>query len=170
MSTQPEPALHDTSVCRNLITLASFLDATSTHPCCPWHISWMRRVTCGTQQHVVIPNKSKGDKVNLEVDVLGKYVERSLSSVLDRLGTLEDWKRVRDAPHATPPHPTPARTISMHRGRHILTFISIQLSHHRWLFTWNRYCTVRKETQGRCCVACMPEASLFRGRSNHRLC
>lgn len=47
------------------------------------------------QQHVGIPKKSTGDKVNLEVDVLGKYVERSLSSVLDRLGALEDWKQVR---------------------------------------------------------------------------
>ena len=36
----------------------------------------------------------EGDKVNLEVDVLGKYVERSLSSVLDRLGSLEDWTKV----------------------------------------------------------------------------
>ncbi|CAB1101620.1 unnamed protein product [Ectocarpus sp. CCAP 1310/34] len=49
-----------------------------------------------TQQHVVIPKKSKGDKVNLEVDVLGKYVERSLSSVLDRLGALEDWRETAD--------------------------------------------------------------------------
>lgn len=32
--------------------------------------------------------------MNLEVDVLGKYVERSLSSVLDRLGALEDWQSV----------------------------------------------------------------------------
>lgn len=46
------------------------------------------------QQHVGIPKKSTGDKVNLEVDVLGKYVERSLSSVLDRLGALEEWKQV----------------------------------------------------------------------------
>lgn len=63
----------------------------------------------GEQQHVGIPSKTAGDKVNLEVDVLGKYVERSLSSVLDRLGamerslssvldrlvTLEDFKEVR---------------------------------------------------------------------------
>ncbi|CAM9635084.1 unnamed protein product, partial [Hapterophycus canaliculatus] len=49
-----------------------------------------------TQQHVGIPKKSKGDMVNLEVDVLGKYVERSLSSVLDRLGTLEEWKMATD--------------------------------------------------------------------------
>ena len=49
------------------------------------------------QQHVGIPKKSTGDRVNLEVDVLGKYVERSLSSVLDRLGALEDWKQVRIA-------------------------------------------------------------------------
>ncbi|KAF5726383.1 riboflavin synthase [Tripterygium wilfordii] len=33
-----------------------------------------------TQQHVVIPLKKVGQKVNLEVDILGKYVERLLSS------------------------------------------------------------------------------------------
>ncbi len=29
-----------------------------------------------TQQHIVMPTKSIGDKVNIEVDVLGKYVEK----------------------------------------------------------------------------------------------
>lgn len=33
-----------------------------------------------TQQQVVIPLKQVGQKVNLEVDILGKYVERLLSS------------------------------------------------------------------------------------------
>lgn len=33
-----------------------------------------------TQQNVVIPSKEVGQKVNLEVDILGKYVERLLSS------------------------------------------------------------------------------------------
>lgn len=33
-----------------------------------------------TQQKVVIPSKKIGDKVNLEVDILGKYVERLLGS------------------------------------------------------------------------------------------
>ncbi|CAN4103337.1 unnamed protein product [Withania somnifera] len=33
-----------------------------------------------TQQNVVIPMKKEGQKVNLEVDILGKYVERLLSS------------------------------------------------------------------------------------------
>lgn len=33
-----------------------------------------------TQQKVVIPLKNVGQKVNLEVDILGKYVERLLSS------------------------------------------------------------------------------------------
>ena len=32
-----------------------------------------------TQQHIVMPSKSVGDKVNVEVDVLGKYVERLIS-------------------------------------------------------------------------------------------
>jgi len=31
-----------------------------------------------TQQHIVMPKKSIGDAVNIEVDVLGKYVERIL--------------------------------------------------------------------------------------------
>jgi riboflavin synthase len=34
-----------------------------------------------TQQHVVLPDKSPGDAVNLEVDILAKYVERF---VIDR--------------------------------------------------------------------------------------
>ena len=29
-----------------------------------------------TQQHVVLPSKNVGELVNLEVDMLGKYVER----------------------------------------------------------------------------------------------
>lgn len=33
-----------------------------------------------TQKNVVIPLKKVGQKVNLEVDILGKYVERLLSS------------------------------------------------------------------------------------------
>ena len=32
-----------------------------------------------TQQHIVVPTKSIGSKVNLEVDIVGKYVERLLS-------------------------------------------------------------------------------------------
>jgi len=33
-----------------------------------------------TQQHIILPRKSPGDQVNIEVDVLGKYVERLLSA------------------------------------------------------------------------------------------
>lgn len=29
-----------------------------------------------TQQHITLPRKSVGSRVNLEVDILGKYVER----------------------------------------------------------------------------------------------
>jgi len=32
-----------------------------------------------TQGHIVLPTKSTGDEVNIEVDVLGKYVERLIS-------------------------------------------------------------------------------------------
>jgi riboflavin synthase len=31
-----------------------------------------------TQQHITLPHKSTGDQINIEVDVLGKYVERLL--------------------------------------------------------------------------------------------
>ncbi|KAJ7948309.1 riboflavin synthase [Quillaja saponaria] len=41
-----------------------------------------------TQQNVVIPLKKIGQKVNLEVDILGKYVERLLSS-----GFVDSFKR-----------------------------------------------------------------------------
>jgi riboflavin synthase len=44
-----------------------------------------------TQKHIVVPLKSDDGTgiVNLEVDVLGKYVERSMASVLERLGKIE---------------------------------------------------------------------------------
>ena len=37
-----------------------------------------------TQQHVIIPSKSINDEVNIEVDVLAKMVDQSLSSFNDR--------------------------------------------------------------------------------------
>ncbi|KAF3330257.1 riboflavin synthase [Carex littledalei] len=39
-----------------------------------------------TQQKIVLPSKKVGDKVNLEVDILGKYVEKLLSGRLQALG------------------------------------------------------------------------------------
>jgi len=33
-----------------------------------------------TQQHIVLPSKSVGDAINIEVDVLGKYVERLIQT------------------------------------------------------------------------------------------
>jgi riboflavin synthase len=42
-----------------------------------------------TQKKIVIPAKRVGDKVNLEVDVLGKYSETALAAVLPRLEALE---------------------------------------------------------------------------------
>jgi riboflavin synthase len=41
-----------------------------------------------TQQKIVLPSKKVGDKVNLEVDILGKYVEKLLSGRLEALGGL----------------------------------------------------------------------------------
>ena len=44
-----------------------------------------------TQKHIVVPLKPADGtgKVNIEVDVLGKYVERSMGSVLQRLARVE---------------------------------------------------------------------------------
>ncbi|CAH0480757.1 unnamed protein product [Peronospora belbahrii] len=42
-----------------------------------------------TQNHIILPFKKVGDHVNLEPDVLGKYVARSMGGVLERVDTLE---------------------------------------------------------------------------------
>ena len=42
-----------------------------------------------TQKHIIVPQKEVGDLVNLEADVLGKYIERSMSTLLERVETLE---------------------------------------------------------------------------------
>ena len=42
-----------------------------------------------TQKKIIIPSKGLGDKVNLEVDVLGKYSETALAALLPRLEALE---------------------------------------------------------------------------------
>lgn len=42
-----------------------------------------------TQKKIIIPDKSVGDKVNLEVDVLGKYSENALTALIPRLEALE---------------------------------------------------------------------------------
>jgi riboflavin synthase len=42
-----------------------------------------------TQKKIVIPAKQVGDKVNLEVDVLGKYSQNAMASLIPRLEALE---------------------------------------------------------------------------------
>eukprot|EP00594_Rhizosolenia_setigera_P003041 CAMPEP_0178946084 /NCGR_PEP_ID=MMETSP0789-20121207/4088_1 /TAXON_ID=3005 /ORGANISM="Rhizosolenia setigera, Strain CCMP 1694" /LENGTH=283 /DNA_ID=CAMNT_0020626035 /DNA_START=150 /DNA_END=1001 /DNA_ORIENTATION=+ len=43
-----------------------------------------------TQKKIIIPSKSVGDKLNIEVDVLGKYAESALSTLLPRIEQLEE--------------------------------------------------------------------------------
>jgi riboflavin synthase len=43
-----------------------------------------------TQQHIIIPKKPLGGKVNIEVDVTAKYVEKSMSALLGRVEALEE--------------------------------------------------------------------------------
>lgn len=42
-----------------------------------------------TQKKIIIPSKLQGDKVNLEVDVLGKYSETAMAAIIPRLEALE---------------------------------------------------------------------------------
>eukprot|EP00523_Entomoneis_sp_CCMP467_P017738 CAMPEP_0168806440 /NCGR_PEP_ID=MMETSP0726-20121227/1546_1 /TAXON_ID=265536 /ORGANISM="Amphiprora sp., Strain CCMP467" /LENGTH=274 /DNA_ID=CAMNT_0008858343 /DNA_START=50 /DNA_END=874 /DNA_ORIENTATION=- len=42
-----------------------------------------------TQKHIVVTPKEVGDKVNIEVDVLGKYSQSAMAAVLSRLEALE---------------------------------------------------------------------------------
>eukprot|EP00934_Nitzschia_sp_Nitz4_P006891 Nitzschia sp. Nitz4//scaffold22_size323478//64487//65412//NITZ4_000510-RA/size323478-augustus-gene-0.227-mRNA-1//-1//CDS//3329542944//6881//frame0 len=42
-----------------------------------------------TQKKIIVPFKSVGDQVNLEVDVLGKYSESAMASLVPRLEALE---------------------------------------------------------------------------------
>lgn len=42
-----------------------------------------------TQQKIILPSKEIGSKVNLEVDVLGKYSETALAALIPRLEALE---------------------------------------------------------------------------------
>lgn len=42
-----------------------------------------------TQAKIVVPLKGVGDQVNLEADVFGKYVERSMMALTDRVDALE---------------------------------------------------------------------------------
>jgi len=43
-----------------------------------------------TQKKIIIPSKQIGDKLNIEVDVLGKYAESALAALLPRISFLED--------------------------------------------------------------------------------
>lgn len=43
-----------------------------------------------TQQHIILPNKARGDRVNIEVDVMGKYVLRSVETLTTRISSLEE--------------------------------------------------------------------------------
>ncbi len=42
-----------------------------------------------TQKKIIIPSKSAGDLLNIEVDVLGKYSESAIAAILPRIEELE---------------------------------------------------------------------------------
>lgn len=43
-----------------------------------------------TQSKIIVPGKVVGDKVNLEADVLGKYVENAVGALSAKVQALED--------------------------------------------------------------------------------
>jgi riboflavin synthase len=48
-----------------------------------------------TQEKITLGKKSVGSKVNIEVDMVGKYVEKSVSATLNGLGSGEtEWRRL----------------------------------------------------------------------------
>ncbi len=74
VSISTDPALMRYIVSKGYITLdGTSLTVVETGP------DWFNvTLVAYTQQHIVMPKKSVGDKINIEVDVLGKYVERLL--------------------------------------------------------------------------------------------
>uniref|UniRef100_A0A0E0FCY6 Riboflavin synthase n=1 Tax=Oryza meridionalis TaxID=40149 RepID=A0A0E0FCY6_9ORYZ len=46
-----------------------------------------------TQDNIVLPNKKVGDKVNLEADILGKYVEKLLAGRLEAMSKARERER-----------------------------------------------------------------------------
>ncbi|GJD08462.1 Riboflavin synthase [Galdieria sulphuraria] len=52
------------------------VDGTSLTVCATQDCSFQFMLVAYTQQHVILPQKQVGDQVNLEVDILGKYVKQ----------------------------------------------------------------------------------------------
>jgi riboflavin synthase len=77
-----------------------------------------------TQKKIIIPQKQVGDKVNLEVDVLGKYSETALAALMPRLEALEakveSLERAlvgsRSSTSSPPPQPQQQRTQTYDSG------------------------------------------------------
>jgi riboflavin synthase len=47
-----------------------------------------------TQERITIPGKKVGDKVNVEVDMVGKYVQKSVVATLGGQGTSDNMKNL----------------------------------------------------------------------------
>jgi riboflavin synthase alpha subunit len=77
------------AVCR--VVRLSTVDGTSLTVCDVDHTegTFNFMLIAFTQQKIIIPKKAVGDVVNLEVDVIAKYVEQSLAAVVSRVEALE---------------------------------------------------------------------------------
>ena len=51
---------------------------------------WEVMLVAYTQQKIVMGSKQAGDDVNVEVDMLGKYVDKSVQAYFDGLGSQEE--------------------------------------------------------------------------------
>ena len=67
-------------------TSLTVVDVNSSNPDKPWFTFMLVEYT---QKKVIIPAKSVGDKVNIEVDILGKYSETAMVQLIPRLEALE---------------------------------------------------------------------------------
>ena len=47
-----------------------------------------------TQEKITLSKKKIGSKVNIEVDMVGKYVEKSVSAALSGSGSNAHWKEL----------------------------------------------------------------------------
>lgn len=80
VTVQTEPALMRTIVPKGFIAL----DGVSLTVVDVFDDSFTVTLVAYTQQHITLPHQQIGYQVNIEVDVLGKYVERVISQRLDQ--------------------------------------------------------------------------------------
>ncbi|CEM28755.1 unnamed protein product [Vitrella brassicaformis CCMP3155] len=68
-------------------TSLTVCDVNRSHDPQPW---FTLMLIAHTQQCVTLPTRDVGDRVNIEVDVMGKYVAQAAGALIDRVNALEN--------------------------------------------------------------------------------